>query len=572
MTADAGLAHPLRVVLLTASDDIELWLAQAIDRAVGHGAIELAAIATPAGPIRTPNAAASLWEVVRKPRHWGHFVLRRTLLRTSLAARLPLDARYPEVSRVEVSVEQVGSTTYVSEPGIAALVDARADVILLGELGILKGAVLDAVPFGVWSFHHGDPRAYRGRPSCFWELHDGADVVSAGLQRLNETLDGGAFLGLVTVGTRPSFGGTMDALYDASTTLLASVAHQVVHSGELPDAIELPNPLPPVKRRPGNRAVLTAARRVAGRALGRLWRGVFLRRDWRVGVAPAMTSSEPWSALTDPSTIQWLTAPRRKVFWADPFVVEGAGGSCTLLVEEFDHREGYGRIVMLGVRDGAVTERRVVLDDGHHHAFPQLVRVDDGWLATTDTCCDPPPIYRFSEIGERWEPIAGATLPAGLSDPVLSRDGERWVAVGTARSRDSASWCVAYEASALGAPWTEVHPGPRFVDVRRARGGGTLDVRRRVRAAQDLSRGYGERCAVWTIGPDLPSSAPGSGIGPQAHDEATELAAFTSAHTVAWDPTGAWTATDRCDLRLDPLAWLSPLREPHRRLRNHRVR
>lgn len=259
---------PLRFALLTNSDGIERWLADAIAQVAEAGEARCVALIRADPPLPMPNRADSLAAVARTPQHWAHFALRATLLRTDLTTSLPIEEVLPGVPVQLVEAEQSGAVVRLGEESVAVVRQRSLDFILLGELGILKGDALTASRLGVWSFHHGDPRRYRGRPSCFWELHDRAPSVSAGIQRLTETLDGGHFMGLVTVETEPSFGGTMSRLYAASTGLLGTVAAYVREHGRLPPAVDLPDPLPPVHRRPRNRDVIRAI-------------GVVLR--WRLG-------------------------------------------------------------------------------------------------------------------------------------------------------------------------------------------------------------------------------------------------------------------------------------------------
>lgn len=59
---------------------------------------------------------------------------------------------------------------------------------------IIRGEVLHTARHGVWSFHHGDNREYRGAPPYFWELYERNPVAGSILQKLTEKLDGGKVL------------------------------------------------------------------------------------------------------------------------------------------------------------------------------------------------------------------------------------------------------------------------------------------------------------------------------------------------------------------------------------------
>lgn len=82
---------------------------------------------------------------------------------------------------------------------VVATISAETDVLIRDAFGLLKGDVLTATEYGVWSFHGGDIRKYRGKPAGFWEFMNDEPEVGVTLQRINETLDGGEIVAFKTV-------------------------------------------------------------------------------------------------------------------------------------------------------------------------------------------------------------------------------------------------------------------------------------------------------------------------------------------------------------------------------------
>src|SRR5437016_5781577 len=82
-------------------------------------------------------------------------------------------------------------STDFSENDLDAIRSAKLDVILRFGFRIIKGEILRAAKYGVWSFHHGDNDFYRGGPALFWEIWETNPVSGSVLQILNEQLDGG---------------------------------------------------------------------------------------------------------------------------------------------------------------------------------------------------------------------------------------------------------------------------------------------------------------------------------------------------------------------------------------------
>ena len=68
------------------------------------------------------------------------------------------------------------------------------DVMLRFGFRIVKGEILEAAPYGMWSLHHDDNRSYRGGPALFWEMYERNPESGTMLQMLTDALDGGKVL------------------------------------------------------------------------------------------------------------------------------------------------------------------------------------------------------------------------------------------------------------------------------------------------------------------------------------------------------------------------------------------
>nr|WP_305794631.1 formyltransferase family protein [Halomarina rubra] len=112
---------------------------------------------------------------------------------------VPLDdLPWADAERVPCTPEPAESFGQVLPEDVVDDIAADTDVVLRFGFGIIKGDVLTEPKYGVLSFHHGDLRRYRGRPVGAWEFLEGADQAGVTLQRLTETLDGGAVVKLWT--------------------------------------------------------------------------------------------------------------------------------------------------------------------------------------------------------------------------------------------------------------------------------------------------------------------------------------------------------------------------------------
>lgn len=138
------------------------------------------------------------------------------------------------------------------DAAVARIRDSGADLMIrLGGRGIYRGAILDAVPNGMVSIHHGDNRVYRGGPPGFWEVMNGAETCGFVVQRLTETLDGGQVMARGALPARPLAAQNREALYKAADVAMAGIVRQFLETGRLPDPEPPAAVLGPIYKYPG---------------------------------------------------------------------------------------------------------------------------------------------------------------------------------------------------------------------------------------------------------------------------------------------------------------------------------
>lgn len=98
------------------------------------------------------------------------------------------------IDSIEITPITSGFVHRFSSSEIEEIRKRDLDVILRFGFNILRGDILKAARFGVWSYHHGDNEFYRGGPAHFWELKERNKMSGVILQVLNEELDAGQVL------------------------------------------------------------------------------------------------------------------------------------------------------------------------------------------------------------------------------------------------------------------------------------------------------------------------------------------------------------------------------------------
>ena len=100
----------------------------------------------------------------------------------------------PEVPVIGVTPNRKNYVHRLAQADIDAVRALNLDVILRFGFNVIRGEILDTASFGVWSYHHGDNRSYRGGPAMFWEINNREPFCGTILQRLSEELDNGQVL------------------------------------------------------------------------------------------------------------------------------------------------------------------------------------------------------------------------------------------------------------------------------------------------------------------------------------------------------------------------------------------
>ncbi|WP_436935630.1 hypothetical protein [Halovenus marina] len=119
-------------------------------------------------------------------------------------------------------------------------VRSSADLVFRRGFGLVRGDILTATEYGVLSYHHGDPRAYRGGPAGFWEFMHDEETAGMIVQSLSDDLDAGTIQAHETVNIHgcQSWSEIKRKLYTESTGLLAEAVETVQDDTQDPMIVE----------------------------------------------------------------------------------------------------------------------------------------------------------------------------------------------------------------------------------------------------------------------------------------------------------------------------------------------
>lgn len=444
---------------------------------------------------RTPPSTTTRWQKFKKVLSgsgllWG--LRNRWFHKPATEVSCDMQEEWKHIPVLEVTAVQKGKFTQLfSDNDVEVLKQYNLDALLKFSFGILRGKVLTAAKYGIWSFHHGDPQQYRGGPPGFWEVHDGCPTTSAILQRLTEKLDGGIVLKQCTAQTVLTSASRNYERIQAVASHLPVAACRDILAGRL-QAVNSPPVATnaPIRIAPTDWQYLRYWWRTRYRRWKARLRYLFTDEFWAIGLikAPIYRLLEP----DDVPTVQWITAEQTHQFLADPFAYH-TGDQLRIVAEEFDYQRGNGQIVSIPIADdGTTSSPQVDLNTGTHLSYPCTVHDGEHWYMIPENIEQQRVALYQLEADHSWKEVTVIPTGEALIDPTLFQHNKRWWLMGTS-TRHADTELIAWHADSLSGPWAPHAANPIKLDPRSSRPAGTPFVHQGVlyRPAQNNTITYG---------------------------------------------------------------------------------
>ncbi len=296
-------------------------------------------------------------------------------------AKKSVDIRdlYLDLPRISCTTTAKGYSEYFDKKDIERIKSYNLDFMLRFGFGIIKGDILEAAKYGVWSYHHDDDRKYRGVPTGFWEIMFADPVNAAVLQRLTDKIDSGVILHKAYFGTiNHSWQANLQNLLQKSTGWPLQVCRKI-ENGQTEFLSVDNSPASAIYKMPGNFVMMRFLLKVASNKLRFHYRDLFLTEKWKVGIIPLPAEN---LVLPGEHTIPeplWLDVNTGKsVYHADPFGFK-RDGNYHILCEEYDYSTSKGVLTSFQVDEQTkqVHNKTIALEKDHHLAFPYLFEYEN---------------------------------------------------------------------------------------------------------------------------------------------------------------------------------------------------
>jgi len=237
-----------------------------------------------------------------------------------------------------IKTDKKGASDYFSDADISKIKEYNPVFIIRFGYNILRGDILKVAEKGIWSFHHGDERKFRGGPFGFHEIRKKSLTTGVILQKLTSKLDAGHVL------MRREYITVMHSWKEMRQRLLAenndmvllAVKKYLVNNEPIP-AESATNA--PIYRVPGFFSMLNFMFALIINRLCFHFKRLFIYEKWHVEVG--LTENSPFN-LSIPA-ITKITSKSNKAFYADPFLIQ-LDDKQLVLSEYFSYKSKLGEI------------------------------------------------------------------------------------------------------------------------------------------------------------------------------------------------------------------------------------
>ena len=309
-----------------------------------------------------------------------------------------------DVQKIKCTVIEKGKfSQYFNETDIQDIKNAELDFILRFGFGIIRGEILNAAKFGVWSFHHNDEEKYRGGPPCFWEIYNNDNVTGSILQKLTNKLDAGIILKKGFLKTKLNYSKNRDQLFLESSKWPAQLCVDIFNENTTIFYKEPSSTNSPIYYSPSNGQFIYYILKTFFLNLKSFYKMLLYTDFWDIGIVKA-----PISAFLNEEkpAVEWFPLKGKSKFIADPFVLIDKQDVSKLHIfyESYPFKKNKGIIDYFCYQNGKYSESTTVIDEKYHLAYPFSFQLKEQKYIIPEGCnAKNISLYKSVEFPYKWE-------------------------------------------------------------------------------------------------------------------------------------------------------------------------
>jgi hypothetical protein len=496
------MKEKLRIGILTNGDNISAWSYKMLEKIINSEHSEIVLIVKKG---ESHNENASLFNRIwssRKDLFWILYTkLENKLFKaTPDAFDLKNIKELVECDEIIVKPKETKFSDYIFPEDVEEIKAHNIDVFVRLGFRILRGGILKASKYGVWSFHHGDNSVNRGGPAGAWEVLENWDRTGVILQILSENLDGGTILSTSYSATdKVSVKRNKNNYYWKALSMLPRKLNELHTQGEEAFFKKLEQHTTTdfyynrLFVKPTNAQVIIAFVRVYSKKIKNSILSLFYFKQWIL--LYQFNKKNSWSKSF--FRFKRIVPPKDR-FWADPFVYE-KNDNYYIFIEELIYKENRGKISVMEIDEkGNYTTPKTIIEKDYHLSYPFLFEDDNSLFMIPETSENRTiELYKCIDFPLKWElyKVLMNDLSA-VDSTILKHNNKYWLFCNIKENEGASSLdelFLFYSDSLLNGEWTSHPCNPIVSDVSQSRPAGNIfnENDKLYRPSQDSAKGYG---------------------------------------------------------------------------------
>ncbi|MCG9970422.1 glucosamine inositolphosphorylceramide transferase family protein [Christiangramia crocea] len=496
--------NKIKVGLLLNSFLVPAWTYEMIRQLKNSDYVEIVVLIKNEAKTGTPsNKLKALFEDSNKILYKLYRKLDRKIFKVSPDAfqRKNIQDSIGDVPVIATTPRQTKYSDYIIKEDVEKIKKYKVDVLVRLGFRILRGDILTAANYGIWSFHHGDNKVNRGGPPGFWEVMNNEPETGVVLQILTEDLDGGLNLfKSYSLTDRVSVNRNTNNYYWKALSFLPAKLKELWLVGGSEffkkasyENAELQFYDKPLYKDPGNFKMLKLIFRKIIRETRIRSKDIFWFDQW-ILLYRFSTKPEPSTAFYQ---FKKIIPPKDRI-WADPFVVQ-KNGNYYIFIEELFFSENNGHISVLEMDSkGNYSQPKVVLKNEHHLSYPNIFEVEDEiYMIPECNATKRIDLYKCIDFPYQWE-FADTLMENvhAVDSTIIYKDNLYWLFTNIRQNAGASSHdeLFLFSSTNLCSKNWKSHPAnPIISDVKRARPAGKIFEfnENLYRPSQNCSKHYG---------------------------------------------------------------------------------
>jgi len=495
------MSNAIRFGIMCESLKLKAWEADCIEKTLNTQKTKLALIIRPKQKLLTEKSS-----FFRQLNDYGgyskilFFLYERFFLKPKCLSKIDYANKLKDIPSIYCQTNKDNKCyEYFQKEDIEKIKDANLDFILLfSGFENIKGEILEAPRFGLWSYYHGDIKKMRGTPNCFWEIYFNENVTGSVLYRLTDNSDEIIILNEGFFKTKKiSYSKNINHVFSESAGFV-NEAYQRIETDKAEQIFNAPLKIEsPVFEYPDNLKWIKFFLKMITHRLIELFHNVFFSEKWNIGLINS--SIDEFLEKNQECSVNWLSSPAKKESFADPFIIK-LKDKTYILYEDLYLPKNKANVSAAIIDNGSLRLiRKNIIEKAHHISFPFIFEYkNEIYLLLEEWRTNQLSLYKAKKFPNIWEKLSILLTDVAAIDPVIFQQDNFWWLFFTRRDSDPNYRLYIYYSENLFGPWKPHKRNPVKTDVRSSRPAGNLFYYNGnlIRPAQDCSETYGGRIAL----------------------------------------------------------------------------